>query len=395
METGKTLAVLKSECDALGLNVVGSGKNGRILKKDYVKPLMVYNLIQKYGSLEQVPVNVRFRLSFVSPQLAYGYFDLKPKEQEDIWNSKDIWLVEKINGVRATLIYSKSEKWSLFSRDINDTTYLWTDYASRILSGTLGDLTENGVFDVEIQLGNQKVKDVLKTMNYEVVSDFQVISALLMLNNDEFELIRREFPDDLFRFKLIDIYFWVSDARKYPYRERESRFDGCVSTLKKAGINIERPQYCKDPVLKKAFHEGVLKEGGEGTIATFAENPCVLTGQRKKDGMVKIKRSVFPLLLEPDALTDTVDGWVFQVVKTDKETGLVHTIEVMAYDSNGQPKRIAVCEGIPLSVRQSGLLKEGSVVELSGTRWKDGIIEDSEVVRVRFDKEIEQCLLNC
>jgi ATP-dependent DNA ligase len=392
METGKTLAVLKAETDALGLEVIGSGKNGRILKKDYVKPLMTYNLIKRYGSMEDVPQNTKFRLSFASPGLVYNYFDLKPKEQEDVWDSKDIWLVEKINGIRGTLIFSKKEKWSLFSRDIDDSTYLWTDYAPKVLDVNITDLDFTGVFDVEIQLGNQDVKERLKELNFEVVSDFQVISALFMLDEPIFNEIVNDFPG-LFKFKLIDIYYWDKDVRNKPYRDREKGFNAAIEKLSKVGLTIERPQYCKDPLHKKAFHEGLMKEGAEGTVATFADSPCVLTGQRKRDCMVKIKRSVFPLLLEPDALSDTVDGFISKVVKVDEETGLVHTIEVSAYDDKGKVRRIAVCEGIPLSIRQAGTLQEGAVVELSGTKWTDGLIEFAEVERVRFDKDSGSCIL--
>jgi hypothetical protein len=393
MDTGKKLSELKDECDALGLVATPSGKSGRLLKKDYVKQLMIYNLKMKYGSLDNIPINVKFRLSFESPQLAYGYFDLKQKEQDDIWDSKDIWLVEKINGVRATMITSKREGWSLFSRDISDHDYLWTDYASRILgSDNLDILPENGVFDVEIQLNNNDVKERLRELNYEVVSDFQVITALLMLSDDDYKAIYEEYPD-IFKFKLIDIYFYGKDARKLPYRDRESKFDSCVTALKNLGLKIDRPAYCKDPVLKKAFHEGIMKEGGEGTIATYANNPCVLTGSRKRDGMVKIKRPIFPLLFEPNALKDNVDGWVSKIVKYTKDTELIHTIEVMAH-KDGEDKVVALCEAIPLSVRQSGLLKEGVVVELSGTKWDDeGMIEDSEVVNVRIDRSKETCII--
>jgi len=223
------------------------------------------------------------------------------------------------------------------------------------------------------------------------VSDFQVISALFMLDEANYNQIRAEYKG-LFKFKLIDIYFWSGDARKFPYKDREARFDGAIQILKKAGFQIDRPQYCKDTILKKAFHEGIMKSGGEGTIAVFVDKPCNLSGSRKRDEMIKIKRPIFPLLLEPNALTDTVDGWISAVLKKTDD-GMIHTIEVSAMSEQGEIRRIAIVDSIPLSIRQSGLLVEGAVVELSGSKWEKGFIEDAVVERIRFDKEQSSCIL--
>lgn len=392
MDTGKTLDKLKLEVETLGLNVEPSGKNGKFLKKDYVLSLMTYNLIKRYGSLNDVPLNLKFRLSFVSPQLAYGYFDLKAKEQEAIWNDPKIWLTEKISGIRGTIIYSKKGGWSLFGREISDNDYIWSDYTGRVLPQIIGSLEYAVAVDVEVQLGDPKVYDVIKGLGYEVISDFQVVSTLLMLDEEKFKSVRSQFPH-LFKFKLLDVYHWVSDLRKLSYMEREGRFDTAVFELSKVGLSIERPQYCKDPLTKKAFHEGIMKSGGEGTVAVFVDKPCDLSGSRKRDGMVKIKRSIFPLLLEPNALTDTVDGWVSAILKVDERSGLVHTIEVSMLNDRGVDVKVAVTEAIPLSVRQSGLLKIGTVVELSGTKWVDGLVEGAVVERIRFDKDRLQCIL--
>ena len=389
METGKNLAQLSGETSDLGLVVIPTGKNGKLMKKDYVKSLMLYNLIKRYGSLEDVPVNLKFRMSFDSPQLAYNYFDLKPKEHDTIWDDPNVWLTEKINGVRGTLVFSKKEGYSVFSRDIDDNDYLWTDYTGKVLGPEIKGLGLDCALDLEIQLGNKEVTGRLKELNYEVVSDFQVISSLFMLDKEIFEQIKKDYPG-LFKFKILDVYYWQGDARKYPYKDRASRFDSIVGVMREKGFVIERPQYCTEPVLKKAFHEGIMKQGGEGTIAVFIDKPCNLSGSRRRDEMIKIKRPVFPLLLEPDALTDTVDGWVQEVIYRGE---LLDKLVVYAFDEKGE-KKIATVEAIPLSLRLSGLLKEGTVIEISGTKWEGGLIQNAALERVRFDKEKGSCVLH-
>jgi hypothetical protein len=401
MRSEKTLPKLEEEVKSLGLYVKPTGKNGKFMKRDYVMALMQHHILMLYGSIDKVPINLKFRLSFESPQLAYNYFDLKPKEQENIWVSENVWLVEKIQGIRGTLIQSIREGWSCYSRDINEKTYIWDNYSERVLDHSIGKLDKNIVVDVELQLANKNVKPLLKEMNFEIETDFQCISALMMIDSDKFNVIAKQCPN-LFLYKLIDVYFYETDVRKKAYKEREELFDKIVTELKSVGVLIERPLYCKDPLTKKAFHEGLIKQGAEGTIAVFIDKPCILDGTRGRDEMIKIKKSLFSLMFEKNALTDTVDGWVSKVINSDELTGLVRTIEVSALDNKGAVVVIAVTDAIPLSCRlfsQTGdstprNISEGDVIELSGSVWKEGLIQDATVERIRWDKMPHACTLN-
>ena len=51
--------------------------------------------------------NLKYRLSYECPMLAFQYTRLKEQEQTDIWESEDWWLTEKENGVRIWLLQTQ------------------------------------------------------------------------------------------------------------------------------------------------------------------------------------------------------------------------------------------------------------------------------------------------
>jgi hypothetical protein len=395
METTKTLPLLETEARAYGLAVAGTGAKGRVLKRDYVKALMACNLVRAYGGAAGIPMAIRYRMSFGSPQLLGNYFDMKPEEQEAVWSGDGKWLVEKVDGLRGTLMCTASGQWSLFPREVDPGTYMWPDLAGRLLPPAphLRPLGEAGVFDVEIGLAAQGIRQSLGGTGAEADTDFRAMSALVAMGDRDFAEVAAGHGQPLFWFKLLDVYYWGQDLRGKPYREREAVFGAAVAALQAAGLLASRPAICKEPLHKKAFHEGVLKRGGEGTVAVDIESPCVLDGRRDRHSMAKIKKTVFPSLLDPDALTDTVDGWVSKLGDSDPETGLPLSIQVSALDG-GREAVVAECEAIPLSIRQSGALELGCVVEIDGDRWKGGRVENARVIRIRADKLPSSCTIN-
>lgn len=392
MDTSKNLAQLEHEVSSLGLTLgQPSGRNNKYQKKDYLKVLLLYNIIKKYGSINDMPMNLKFRLSFDSPQLASNYFDLKDLEKEDIWNNEDVWLTEKINGIRCTVVYSLHEKWSIFGRDNSEKNYMPVDYTERMVD-SFSDMNVNCAFDFEVQLNNRDVLKKLKELGYECDTDFRAVAALMMMDIEILNIIKKDYHK-LFKFKLLDVYYFGQDLRNTSYKVREGYFDMLVNLLTKQGFVISRPNYCKDNITKKAFHEGIMKEGGEGTIAVYTTRPCLLTGARevKKDKYwIKLKKSLFSAMFDPNSLTDTVDGWVSHL-EMNGEYGIIEKLWVSAYKGDKECE-IAEVIAIPLSLRGNLNITEGLVVEISGKRWNDnGSIEEPVLEQIRFDKSKKDC----
>ena len=96
IECPRRIDYLKSKCDQLGITVTPAGR--KLMKDDYVKALRNYYLNKYYGSLDNIPWSMKFMLSIECPQLCRRIKDLKPEQQQMLWESKDWIAEEKIDG---------------------------------------------------------------------------------------------------------------------------------------------------------------------------------------------------------------------------------------------------------------------------------------------------------
>lgn len=99
IETLRTLAELKEECDTRGICVVPSGKGGKYKKEDFVMALRGAYLVERYGEPECVPFPLRFMLTMDCPMLCKRYAQCKPEKQIALWrNDGKYAFEEKIDG---------------------------------------------------------------------------------------------------------------------------------------------------------------------------------------------------------------------------------------------------------------------------------------------------------
>jgi predicted nucleic-acid-binding protein len=96
LECSRRIDFLQNQCDQLGITVTPAGR--KLMKDDYVKALRNHFIIEKYGSLDNVPWDLKFMLSIECPQLCRRIKDLKPEQQEMVWESQDWIAEEKIDG---------------------------------------------------------------------------------------------------------------------------------------------------------------------------------------------------------------------------------------------------------------------------------------------------------
>lgn len=96
LECPRRIDYLAYQCKNLGIEVKPAGK--KLMKDDYVKALRNHFIVQKYGSLNNIPWSLQFMLSIECPQLCRRIKDLKPEQQQLVWESQDWIAEEKIDG---------------------------------------------------------------------------------------------------------------------------------------------------------------------------------------------------------------------------------------------------------------------------------------------------------
>lgn len=100
LESTRTIAELKEECENRNLTVIPTGKNGKYLKEDFIKALRADYLVERYGELEDVPFPLRFMLTMDCPMLCKRYAAIKKQDvQISLWKNDGKYAVEeKIDG---------------------------------------------------------------------------------------------------------------------------------------------------------------------------------------------------------------------------------------------------------------------------------------------------------
>ena len=100
LESTRTIAELKEECENRNLTVIPTGKNGKYLKEDFIKALRADYLVERYGELEDVPFPLRFMLTMDCPMLCKRYAAIKKQDvQVSLWKNDGKYAAEeKIDG---------------------------------------------------------------------------------------------------------------------------------------------------------------------------------------------------------------------------------------------------------------------------------------------------------
>lgn len=100
LESTRTIAELKEECENRNLTVIPTGKNGKYLKEDFIKALRADYLVERFGEFEDVPFPLRFMLTMDCPMLCKRYAAIKKQDvQISLWKNDGRYAAEeKIDG---------------------------------------------------------------------------------------------------------------------------------------------------------------------------------------------------------------------------------------------------------------------------------------------------------
>ena len=352
IECARRIDYLKADCELKGISITQSGK--RIMKDDYVKALREWHITKKYGSIDNIPWSMKFMLSIECPQLCKRIKDLKPDQQELVWNSQDWIAEEKIDGVRMVLLWDATEKkFHFYSRNNSVTDYLPQDYADTIfVTAKNFDYPNNFVLDSEIISSNP----CLET-NTHCLTQLQSTAALLNLNSEDSKTIQKKYP---LKFVVFDCLYDSSslideiwDVRHHHAAELCSKLveSGFCCELNRVVENTADNQYAK-----REFFDAVISRCGEGIVLKNRNAKYHATSSRTID-CVKVKRST------ADALTKDIDAFVTDYVVGKDDTrnsnmvvGFVFSILLKKQDGSVVTHPIAVCSNV------SDIIKDDATV---------------------------------
>ena len=352
IECARRIDYLKADCELKGISITQSGK--RIMKDDYVKALREWHITKKYGSIDNIPWSMKFMLSIECPQLCKRIKDLKPDQQELVWNSHDWIAEEKIDGVRMIIVWDAAEKkFHFYSRNNSVTDYLPQDYADTIfVTAKNFDYPNNFVLDSEIISSNP----CLET-NTHCLTQLQSTAALLNLNSEDSKTIQKKYP---LKFVVFDCLYDSSslideiwDVRHHHAAELCSKLveSGFCCELNKVVENTADNQYAK-----REFFDAVINRYGEGIVLKNRNAKYHATSSRTID-CVKVKRST------ADALTKDIDAFVTDYVVGKDDTrnsnmvvGFVFSILLKKQDGSVVTHPIAVCSNV------SDIIKDDATV---------------------------------
>lgn len=353
IECVRRIDYLDSLCRELGLEVKQAGN--KLRKDDYVRALRNHFLLEKYGSLDNIPWSMKFMLSIECLQLCRRIQTLKESDQQKVWESDDWIAEEKIDGNRMVLLWDADEKqFHFFSRNNSMVDYLPQDYKDTIyITSNNFDYDKNFVLDTEVISTSPNIE----TNDTQCLTQLQSTSALLALNQDDSIAIQRNDP---LKFIVFDCLYHDESYMDKPWVERHKQTELLCNILKEHNFNcelnpvIENTEYNKNK--KREFFDELIDNQKEGIVLKNKYAKYHATSSRTID-CVKVKRST------SDSLTNDIDAFITDYVVGNDDTrnenmvvGFIFSVRLEKEDGTIVNHKIAVCSNI------SDYIKEDATV---------------------------------
>ena len=353
IECARRIDYLDSRCRELGLEVKQAGN--KLRKDDYVRALRNHFLLEKYGSIDNIPWSMKFMLSIECLQLCRRIQTLKESDQQKIWESDDWIAEEKVDGNRMVICWDADEKqFHFFSRNNSMVDYLPQDYKDTIyITADNFDYDKNFVLDAEVISTSPNIE----TNGTQCLTQLQSTSALLALNPDDSIAIQRNDP---LKFIVFDCLYHDESYMDKPWIERHKQTELLCNILKEYNFNcelnpvIENTEYNKNK--KREFFDELIDNQKEGIVLKNKYAKYHATSSRTID-CVKVKRST------SDSLTNDIDAFITDYVVGNDDTrnenmvvGFIFSVRLEKEDGTIVNHNIAVCSNI------SDYIKEDATV---------------------------------
>lgn len=353
IECVRRIDYLDSLCRELGLAVKQAGN--KLRKDDYVRALRNHFLLEKYGSMDNIPWSMKFMLSIECLQLCRRIQTLKESDQQKVWESDDWIAEEKVDGNRMVICWDADEKqFHFFSRNNSMVDYLPQDYKDTIyITSDNFDYDKNFVLDTEVISTSPNIE----TNDTQCLTQLQSTSALLALNPDDSIAIQRNDP---LKFIVFDCLYHDESYMDKPWVERHKQAELLCNILKEHNFNcelnpvIENTECNKNK--KREFFDELIDNQKEGIILKNKYAKYHATSSRTID-CVKVKRST------SDSLTNDIDAFITDYVVGNDDTrnenmvvGFIFSVRLEKEDGTIVNHKIAVCSNI------SDYIKEDATV---------------------------------
>ena len=349
IECARRIDYLDSRCRELGLEVKQAGN--KLRKDDYVRALRNHFLLEKYGSIDNIPWSMKFMLSIECLQLCRRIQTLKESDQQKVWESDDWIAEEKLDGNRMVICWDADEKqFHFFSRNNSMVDYLPQDYKDTIyITSDNFDYDKNFVLDTEVISTSPNIE----TNDTQCLTQLQSTSALLALNPDDSIAIQRNDP---LKFIVFDCLYHDESYMDKPWVERHKQAELLCNKLKEYNFNcelnpvIENTEYNKNK--KREFFDELIDNQKEGIVLKNKYAKYHATSSRTID-CVKVKRST------SDSLTNDIDAFITDYVVGNDDTrnenmvvGFVFSVRLEKEDGNIVNHKIAVCSNISDCIKE-------------------------------------------
>ena len=349
IECARRIDYLDSLCRELGLEVKQAGN--KLRKDDYVRALRNHFLLEKYGSVDNIPWSMKFMLSIECLQLCRRIQTLKESDQQKVWESDDWIAEEKVDGNRMALLWDADEKqFHFFSRNNSMVDYLPQDYKNTIyITADNFDYDKNFVLDAEVISTSPNIE----TNDTQCLTQLQSTSALLALNPDDSIAIQRNDP---LKFIVFDCLYHDESYMDKPWIERHKQTELLCNKLKEYNFNcelnpvIENTEYNKNK--KREFFDELIDNQKEGIVLKNKYAKYHATSSRTID-CVKVKRST------SDSLTNDIDAFITDYVVGNDDTrnenmvvGFIFSVRLEKEDGTIVNHNIAVCSNISDCIKE-------------------------------------------
>ena len=349
IECARRIDYLDSQCRELGLEVKQAGN--KLRKDDYVRALRNHFLLEKYGSIDNIPWSMKFMLSIECLQLCRRIQTLKESDQQKIWESDDWIAEEKVDGNRMVICWDADEKqFHFFSRNNSMVDYLPQDYKDTIyITADNFDYDKNFVLDAEVISTSPNIE----TNDTQCLTQLQSTSALLALNPDDSIAIQRNDP---LKFIVFDCLYHDESYMDKSWIERHKQTELLCNILKEYNFNcelnpvIENTEYNKNK--KREFFDELIDNQKEGIVLKNKYAKYHATSSRTID-CVKVKRST------SDNLTNDIDAFITDYVVGNDDTrnenmvvGFIFSVRLEKEDGTIVNHNIAVCSNISDCIKE-------------------------------------------
>ena len=356
IECSRRIDYLQNQVDQLGITVVPAGR--KLMKDDLVKALRNHFIIEKYGSVDNIPWSLKFMLSIECPQLCRRIKDLKPEQQQLVWESKDWIAEEKIDGVRQLIIWNATEKkFHFYSRNNSVEDYLPQDYSDTILVTAKDfDYKHNFVLDCEVISTNPEAET-----NVRCLTQLQSTAAILNLNPEDSKRVQKNSP---LKFVVFDCLFDKDNLMNSTWVERHNHAAKLANMLRKSGfccdINPVVENTDKYTDAKRDFYERIISNNGEGIVLKNKHAVYHATSSRTID-CVKVKRST------SDTIANDIDAFVTDYVVGNDDTrnenmvvGFVFSVKMKKQNGDIVTHPIAVCSNVSDYIKEDATVIDDS-----------------------------------